>query len=138
MDTIQHIIWDTTLARIGDSEFADYLCHAEVSIGGLQKGKQLLGQLVDQSLRSHRPRASAEGQKPLADRHRLHVRFLIPKPFLPLCAEQFRSETQRFPHITTSFSYHFESLYSKGVLSARRLKNLLKKDGLGKSISSDI
>jgi len=28
MDTIQHIIWDTTLARIGDSEFADYLCHA--------------------------------------------------------------------------------------------------------------
>ena len=33
---------------------------------------------------------------------------------------------------------HFESLYSKGVLSARRLKNLLKKDGLGKSISSDI
>ena len=34
--------------------------------------------------------------------------------------------------------YHFESLYSKGVLSARRLKNLLKKDGLGKSISSDI
>ena len=40
--------------------------------------------------------------------------------------------------LTTSFSYHFESLYSKGVLSARRLKNLLKKDGLGKSISSDI
>ena len=34
--------------------------------------------------------------------------------------------------------HHFESLYSKGVLSARRLKNLLKKDGLGKSISSDI
>ena len=33
---------------------------------------------------------------------------------------------------------YFESLYSKGVLSARRLKNLLKKDGLGKSISSDI
>ena len=29
MDTIQHVIWDTTLARIGDSEFADYLCHAE-------------------------------------------------------------------------------------------------------------
>ena len=33
MDTIQHIIWDTTLARIGDSEFADYLCHAYCSAG---------------------------------------------------------------------------------------------------------
>ena len=42
------------------------------------------------------------------------------------------------PLAISSFSYHFESLYSKGVLSARRLKNLLKKDGLGKSISSDI
>ena len=28
MDTIQHIIIDHTLARIGDSAFADYLCHA--------------------------------------------------------------------------------------------------------------
>lgn len=33
MDTIQHIIWDTTLARIGDSEFADYLCHAYCHAG---------------------------------------------------------------------------------------------------------
>ena len=66
------------------------------------------------------------------------TRFLVAEPLLALRSEQFRSETQRFPHITTSFSYHFESLYSKCVLSARRLKNLLKKDGLGKSISSDI
>ena len=28
MDAIQHIIIDYTLARIGDSAFADYLCHA--------------------------------------------------------------------------------------------------------------
>ena len=28
MDTIQHIIIDHTLARIGDSAFVDYLCHA--------------------------------------------------------------------------------------------------------------
>ena len=88
--------------------------------------------------RIHRTRASAEGQEPLFDRHRLYVRFLVAEPLLALRSEQFGTETQRIPHITTSFSYHFESLYSKGVLSARRLKNLLKKDGLGKSISSDI
>lgn len=28
MDTIQHIIIDHTLARIGEAAFADYLCHA--------------------------------------------------------------------------------------------------------------
>ena len=28
MDAIQHIIIDHTLARIGDTTFADYLCHA--------------------------------------------------------------------------------------------------------------
>lgn len=28
METIQHIIVDNTLKRIGDAEFADYLCHA--------------------------------------------------------------------------------------------------------------
>ena len=28
MDAIQHIIIDHTLARIGEPEFAEYLCHA--------------------------------------------------------------------------------------------------------------
>ena len=129
--------------RLQEEPRGELLCrqtlrHAEVSIGGLQEGEQLLGQLVDQPLRIHRTRASVEGQEPLFDRHRLYVRFLVAEPLLALRSEQFGTETQCFPHITTSFSYHFESLYSKGVLSARRLKNLLKKDGLGKSISSDI
>ena len=28
METIQHIIIDDTLSRVGDAQFADYLCHA--------------------------------------------------------------------------------------------------------------
>lgn len=28
METIQHIIIDNTLSRIGETQFADYLCHA--------------------------------------------------------------------------------------------------------------
>ena len=28
METIQHIIIDNTLKRIGEAQFADYLCHA--------------------------------------------------------------------------------------------------------------
>ncbi len=28
METIQHIIIDNTLKRIGETQFADYLCHA--------------------------------------------------------------------------------------------------------------
>lgn len=28
METIQHIIIDNTLSRIGEEQFTDYLCHA--------------------------------------------------------------------------------------------------------------
>ena len=28
METIQHIIIDNTLKRIGEAQFSDYLCHA--------------------------------------------------------------------------------------------------------------
>ena len=50
----------------------------------------------------------------------------------------FQRQCAPFESFFQIFSYHFDSLYSKGVLSARRLKNLLKKEGLGKSISSEI
>ena len=100
----------------------------------------LLGSIINVNITiySHFTLLCNEGQESLADRHLRHVRFFFPKPFLALRTEQFRTETQRIPHVKLSFLYHFESLYSKGVLSARRLKNLLKKAGLGKSISSEI
>ena len=100
----------------------------------------LLGSIINVNITiySHFTLLYNEGQESLADRHLRHVRFFFPKPFLALRTEQFRAEAQRFSHVTLSFLYHFESLYSKGVLSARRLKNLLKKEGLGKSISSEI
>ena len=37
METIQHIIIDNTLKRIGEPQFTDYLCHASFATTGIAR-----------------------------------------------------------------------------------------------------